>query len=61
MTTGGSCCNVGDRIPAVWLEVRELIKMLQLKVVYDFHDKCLPDYLMDLFRLSTKLHAQDFE
>ena len=31
------------------LKVREVIKMHQLKVVYDFHDKSLPDDLMDLF------------
>ena len=39
------------------LKVREVIKMHQLKVVYDFHDKSLPDDLMDLFRLSTNIHT----
>ena len=39
------------------LKVREVIKIQQLKVVYDFHDKCLPDDLMHLFRLSTNVHA----
>ena len=28
-----------------------------MKLVYDFHDKCLLDYLMDLFRLSTNVHS----
>ena len=39
------------------LKVREVIKSQQLKVVYDFHDKSLPDDLMDLFRLSTNVHT----
>ena len=38
------------------LKVRDVIKTQQLKVVYDFHDKCLPDDLMDLFKLSSKVH-----
>ena len=38
------------------LKVREVIKIQQVKVVYDFHDKCLPDDLMGLFRLSTNIH-----
>ena len=39
------------------LKVREVIKMHQLKVVYDFQDKRLPDNLMDLFKLSTNIHT----
>ena len=39
------------------LKVREVIKSHQLKVAYDFHDKSLPDDLMDLFRLSTNVHT----
>ena len=39
------------------LKVREVIKSHQLKVTYDFHDKSLPDDLMDLFRLSTNVHT----
>ena len=39
------------------LKVREVIKMQQLKVSYDFQDKSLPDDLMDLFRLSTNVHT----
>ena len=39
------------------LKVREIIKIHQLKVVYDFHDKVLPDDLMGLFRLSTNVHS----
>ena len=39
------------------LKVREVIKMHQLKIVYDFHDKRLPDNLMDLFKLSTNIHT----
>ena len=35
------------------LKVREVIKMNQLKVVYDFYDKKLPDDLMSLFVLSS--------
>ena len=39
------------------LKVREVIKLQQLKVVYDFHDKSLPDDLMGLFKLSTTVHT----
>ena len=39
------------------LKVREVIKLQQLKVAYDFHDKNLPDDLMDLFRLSSNVHT----
>ena len=39
------------------LKVREVIKSQQLKVTYDFHDKSLPDNLMDLFRLSSNIHT----
>ena len=39
------------------LKVREVIKSQQLKVAYDFHDKSLPDNLMDLFRLSSNVHT----
>ena len=36
---------------------REVIKSQQLKVTYDFHDKSLPDDLMDLFLLNTNVHT----
>lgn len=39
------------------LKVRDVIKLHQLKVVYDFQDKTLPDDLMDLFRLSSNIHS----
>ena len=39
------------------LKVREVIKMNQLKVVYDFYDKKLPDDLMSLFVLSSNIHS----
>ena len=39
------------------LKVRDVIKLQQLKVVYDFQDKTLPDDLMDLFRLSSNVHS----
>ena len=39
------------------LKVREVIKTNQLKVVYDFYDKKLPDDLMSLFVLSSNVHA----
>ena len=39
------------------LKVREIIKLYQLNVVYDFHDKQLPDDLMSLFRLSSNVHS----
>ena len=39
------------------LKIREVINMHQLKVVYDFHDKTLPDDLMDLFKLCTNVHT----
>ena len=39
------------------LKVRDVIKLQQLKVVYDFHDKTLPDNLMDLFILSSNIHT----
>ena len=39
------------------LKVKDVIKLQQLKVVYDFQDKSLPDDLMDLFRLSTNVHT----
>ena len=39
------------------LKVREIIKMNQLKVVYDFYDKKLPDDLMSLFVLSSNVHT----
>jgi hypothetical protein len=38
------------------LKVREVIKVNQLKIVYDFYDKKLPDDLMSLFVLSTDVH-----
>ena len=40
-----------------FLKVREVIKTNQLKVVYDFYDKKLPDDLMSLFVLSRNVHA----
>ena len=40
-----------------FLKVREVIKTNQLKVVYDFYDKKLPDDLMSLFVLSSNVHA----
>ena len=39
------------------LKVKDVIKLQQLKVVYDFQDKTLPDDLMDLFRLSSNIHT----
>ena len=39
------------------LKVREVIKMNQLKVVYDFYDKKLPNDLMSLFLLSSNVHS----
>ena len=39
------------------LKVREVIKLNQLKVVYDFYDKKLPDDLMSLFILSSNVHS----
>ena len=39
------------------LKVRDVIKLQQLKVVYDFQDKTLPDVLMSLFRLTSNIHT----
>ena len=39
------------------LKVREVIKLNQLKVVYDFYVKNLPDDLMSLFILSSNVHS----
>ena len=39
------------------LKVRDVIKINQLKVVYDFYDKKLPDDLMTLFVLSSNVHT----
>ena len=39
------------------LKVREVIKTNQLKIVYDFFDKKLPQDLMSLFILSTNIHT----
>ena len=39
------------------LKVREVIKLNQLKIVYDFYDKKLPYDLMSLFRLSRNVHT----
>ena len=39
------------------LKVRDVIKMHQLKLVYDFQDRSLPDDLMGLFKLSTNIHT----
>ena len=38
------------------LKVREVIKINQLKAVYDFYDKKIPDDLMSLFILSSNVH-----
>ena len=38
------------------LKVREIIKLNQLKLVYDFHESRLPEDLMSLFRLSRDVH-----
>ena len=39
------------------LKVREVIKLNQLKIVYDFYDKKLPHDLMTLFVLSSNVHS----
>ena len=39
------------------LKVREVIKINQLKIVYDFIQKKLPDDLMTLFILSSNIHS----
>ena len=39
------------------LKVREVIKLNQLKIVYDFYDKKLPQDLMSLFILSNNVHT----
>ena len=39
------------------LKVRDVIKMNQLKVIYDFYDKKLPNDLMSLFVLSSNVHT----
>ena len=39
------------------LKVREVIKLNQLKLVYDFYEKKLPDDLMSLFILSSNVHS----
>ena len=39
------------------LKVKEVIKVNQLKVVYDFYYKKLPDDLMSLFILSSNVHS----
>ena len=38
------------------LKVREIIKVQQLKIVYDFYDKKLPNELMSLFVMSSDVH-----
>ena len=39
------------------LKVRDLISLSQLKIVYDFHNSCLPSDLMTLFQLSSDVHT----
>ena len=39
------------------LKVREVIKSNQLKIIYDFIQKKLPDDLMTLFILSSNIHS----
>ena len=39
------------------LKVKEVIMVNQLKVVYEFYDKKLPDDLMSLFILSSNVHS----
>ena len=39
------------------LKVRDLISLNQLKLVYDFHNSCLPSDLMSLFQLSSDIHT----
>ena len=39
------------------LKVNEVIQTNQLKVVYDFYDKKLPEDLMSLFVLSSNVHS----
>ena len=38
------------------LKVRDLISLSQLKLIYDFHNFCLPTDLMSLFTLSSDVH-----
>ena len=38
------------------LKVREVIKVHQMKIVYDFYDKKLPEDLMTLFVMSSDVH-----
>ena len=38
------------------LKAREIIKVQQLKIVYDFYDKKLPNELMSLFVMSGDVH-----
>ena len=39
------------------LKVKEVIKVHQLKLVYDFHKNQLPDDLMGLFKLVNEVHS----
>ena len=39
------------------LKVKEVIKLQQLKLVYDFHNNQLPDDLMGLFKLVSEVHS----
>ena len=43
------------------IKVQDVIKSQQLKLVYDFHMKCLPDDLMSLFQLSTNVQTTNLE
>ena len=36
------------------LKVKDVIKLQQLKLVYDFHEESLPDELMSLFQLTNE-------
>ena len=39
------------------LKVQDVIKSQQLKLVFDFYQSCLPDDLMDLFKLTADVHT----
>ena len=41
------------------LKVREVVKLHQLKLVYDFQRNQLPDDLMSLFKFSSEVHTTD--
>ena len=39
------------------LKVRDVIKIHQMKLIFDFHRDCLPDDLMSLFKLTTDVQT----